>query len=53
MHAYMHTPASVCACYVLGKTTATHPFRVTTVGPSYVSQGMVHDKQLVNLINNY
>ena len=53
MYAYMYTPASVCACHVLGKTTATHPFRVTTDGPSFVSQGIVIDKQLVNLINNY
>ena len=35
---------------------ATHPFpfRVATVGSSFVSQGIVHDKQLlciVNLIN--
>ena len=50
MHACMHTQASVCACHVLGKTTAT--LRVTTVGSSFVFQGIVHDKQLVNLINN-
>ena len=44
---------SVHAMHVFGKMTATRPFRVATVGASFVSQGIVHDKQLVNLINNY
>ena len=37
----------------IGKTTATHPFpfRVATGGSSFVSQGMVHDKQLPCIVN--